>query len=375
MSKIIIFTGSTGAGHTLAARSLQEALTAAGHEVDILDAFKESGPLVNTLVEQGYKQLVDYMPGVYRKMYNKFDTYSKVYEVVFSSAKKIMRKDLLPEIAEEAPDLIVSTHPIVTNVLGQLKQEGDLDYPILAFVTDYKIHEVYLNQTIDAYVVGSEYTKKTMAGKGIDPDRIHPFGIPTRSEFSERPESPVNRDMTTIMLMGGSLGARQMKSAFLALLRAKSPLRIIVVCGKNKRLQRMIELIDAESFHGNNKAVEIHGFVNNISEMMDESDAIITKPGGLTSSEAIMKNIPIIIPYAYPGQEEENAHYLVSSGMALQIESVKSLSSVMDFLIENKYIINHMKEVMSEESSKHSIENTVNLCEELIAERASIRKN
>ena len=80
------------------------------------------------------------------------------------------------------------------------------------------------------------------------------------------------------------------------------------------------------------------------------------------------KNIPIIIPYAYPGQEEENAHYLVTSGMALQIDSVRDLSSVMDFLIENKYIINHMKELMSEESSKHSIQKSVELSEELIAE-------
>lgn len=369
MAKIIIFTGSTGAGHTLAARSFKEALTAAGHDVEIIDAFKESGKVLNTVVEQGYKQLVERLPDLYRKMYNAFDEYSKVYEVVFSSAKKIMQKDLLPDIERIHPDLIVSTHPIVTNVLGQLKQEGDLDYPILAFVTDYKIHEVYLNPTIDAYVVASEYTKKTLIEKGVEPDKIYPFGIPTRHEFSVRSSVPVDKEMTTIMLMGGSLGARQMKSAFYALLKAKSPMHIIVVCGKNEMMKHTIELINStEGARADNKAVEIYGFVDNIPELMDESDAIITKPGGLTSSEAIMKNIPIIIPYAYPGQEEENAHYLVTSGMALQIDSVRDLSSVMDFLIENKYIINHMKELMSEESSKHSIQKSVELSEELIAE-------
>ena len=87
MGKIIIFTGSTGAGHTLAARSFKEALTAAGHDVEIIDAFKESGKVLNTVVEQGYKQLVERLPDLYRKMYNAFDEYSKVYEVVFSSAK------------------------------------------------------------------------------------------------------------------------------------------------------------------------------------------------------------------------------------------------------------------------------------------------
>lgn len=92
-----------------------------GHDVEIIDAFKESGKVLNTVAEQGYKQLVERLQlDLYRKMYNAFDEYSKVYEVVFfSSAKKIMQKDLLPDIERIHPDLIVSTHPIVTNVLGQ----------------------------------------------------------------------------------------------------------------------------------------------------------------------------------------------------------------------------------------------------------------
>lgn len=363
MANIVIFTGATGAGHTLAARSLKEALDAHGHQVIIVDGFKNSGKIVSKTVEKGYKDLVEYLPKLYRSLYNKLDRPTKTFDTIFLAAKKIMQRQLLPEIAKLNPDLIVSTHPIITNILGQLKEEGEFDYPILAFVTDFKIHETYINPTIDAYVVASDYTKKTMAGKGIDNNRIYPYGIPTRREFSSHEDLRDPAEFS-ILLMGGSLGAKQMKKTLKALLRADAPLRIFAVCGKNKSLQAELEEIVLEGID-DNKHVDVLGFVKNISELMDKSDIIITKPGGLTTSEAIMKNLPMIIPYTYPGQEEENANFLVHSGMALQLGSASELTSVIVFLMRNPYILEHMREEMKEQSEKNSIQKTVLLCEKL----------
>ena len=100
---------------------------------------------------------------------------------------------------------------------------------------------------------------------------------------------------------------------------------------------------------------------------MDQSDAIITKPGGLTTTEAIVKNIPMIIPFYYPGQEEENADYLVDGGMAIKVDKIKDLTSMVDFLFENKYIIKRMSENMSEEAQKRSMSKTIELSKDLIA--------
>lgn len=369
MANIVIFTGATGAGHTLAARSLKEALDAQGHQVIIVDGFKNSGKFVSKTVEKGYKDLVEYLPKLYRSLYNKLDKPTKTFETVFLAAKKIMQRQLLPEIDKLDPDLIISTHPIITNILGQLKEEGDLDYPILAFVTDFKIHETYINPAIDAYVVGSDYTKKTMAGKGIDTYRIYPYGIPTRPEFSSHQDLR-DPEKFSILLMGGSLGAKQMKKTLKALLRSDAPLRIYAVCGKNKSLRTELEDIVLERMD-ENKQVAVLGFVKNISELMDKSDVIITKPGGLTTSEAIMKNLPMIIPYTYPGQEEDNANFLVRSGMAMQLGSASELKSVIVFLIRNPYILEHMREEMKEQSEKNSIQKTVALCEKLCEEHRS----
>ena len=163
------------------------------------------------------------------------------------------------------------------------------------------------------------------------------------------------------------MGTRQMEKAFVALMKAQEKIKIIVVCGNNKKVERSIEFLN-KVYETEDKVVEIHGFVDNIPELMDESDAIISKPGGLTSTEAIVKCIPMIIPYYYPGQEEENADYLVESGMAIKVDKIKELTSMVDFLIENKYIIQQMAENMSEEARNHSMEKTIELCKKLISE-------
>ncbi len=167
------------------------------------------------------------------------------------------------------------------------------------------------------------------------------------------------------MVMGGSMGARQMEKAFVSLMRVSQKIRVIVVCGNNQKVERDIRFLN-KVYRTEDKVVEIHGFVENVPELMDMADAIITKPGGLTSTEAMVKGIPMIIPYYYPGQEEENTDYLVSSGMAIKIDKIKDLTSLVDFLIENKYIITEMSNNMSEEARRHSMDKTLDLCEALI---------
>jgi len=365
--KVFIFTASTGSGHNLAAQSLEDALSKSGFETRILDAFKESSAVLDRIMSEGYKQLVENAPRFYEQMYKKFNKKTPFREHVFGRMSRLMNPELVPLIQEEKPDLIISTHPFVTRLLGTIKEHADIDIPVLAFVTDYKIHDVYIHKMINAYVVGSEYTKKTMMDLGVSPDIIFPFGIPIRRAFTENKTNTTKNNSKikgTVLLMAGSLGSKNMEKAFSALMKIEKPIRLIVVCGNNEKVFRSIEFLK-KVYQSEDKLVDIYGFVNNIPELMDDSDIIITKPGGLTSTEAIMKNIPMIIPFCYPGQEEENADYLVESGMAIKVKKIKDLTPTLDFLIENQYIIKEMSETMSEESRLHSMEKTVSLCKKL----------
>ncbi|HEY5556640.1 MGDG synthase family glycosyltransferase [Acetobacterium sp.] len=368
MPKVFIFTASTGAGHNLAAQSLKESLDEAGMNTEVYDAFKESNVTLDRLITKGYEQIVINVPKLYEQMYNQFNNMNRFQQGIFQVLTRIMNPEIVPLIRAGNPDLIITTHPFVTNVLGTLKEHHAFDVPVLSIVTDYKIHTLYLKKMIDAYIVGSDYTKQTMIDKGIAPDIIYPYGIPIRQTFlkNNRLDPKEKTDIAgTILLMAGSLGTKQMEKAFSSLLKVRDKIRIIVVCGKNVKIEKEIRNINSRE-PSTNKIVEIHGFVNNISELMDMSDAIISKPGGLTSTEAIVKNIPMIIPFYYPGQEEENADYLVDGGMAIKVNKIKDLTSMVDFLFENKYIIKRMSENMSEEAAKHSMSKTIELCQDLI---------
>ncbi|MEO1816436.1 MAG: glycosyltransferase [Acetobacterium sp.] len=369
MSKVFIFTASTGAGHNLAAQSLKESLDEAGYQTEVYDAFKETNITLDRLITKGYQQMVVNVPKLYEQMYNQFNNMNHFQQGIFQVLTKVMNPDIVPLINSGKPDLIITTHPFVTNVLGTLKEHNAFDVPVLSIVTDYKIHTLYLKKMIDAYVVGSDYTKQTMVEKGVAEEIIYPYGIPIRQTFLtnnhlERKE--ISDVAGTILLMAGSLGSKQMEKAFSSLLKVKEKIRIIVVCGNNVKIEKEIKSLYAWET-GTDKIVEIHGFVNNVSELMDESDAIISKPGGLTTTEAIVKNIPMIIPFYYPGQEEENADYLVDGGMAIKVDKIKDLTSMVDFLFENKYIIKRMSENMSEEAQKRSMSKTIELCKDLIA--------
>ncbi|WP_373482331.1 glycosyltransferase [Acetobacterium sp.] len=369
MSKVFIFTASTGAGHNLAAQSLKESLDETGYQTEVYDAFKETNITLDRLITKGYQQMVVNVPKLYEQMYNQFNNMNHFQQGIFQVLTKVMNPDIVPLINSGKPDLIITTHPFVTNVLGTLKEHSAFDVPVLSIVTDYKIHTLYLKKMIDAYVVGSDYTKQTMVEKGVAAEIIYPYGIPIRQTFltNNHLERKELSDVAgTILLMAGSLGTKQMEKAFSSLLKVKEKIRIIVVCGNNAKIERDIKNLYAWEKPAD-KIVEIHGFVNNVSELMDESDAIISKPGGLTTTEAIVKNIPMIIPFYYPGQEEENADYLVDGGMAIKVDKIKDLTSMVDFLFENKYIIKRMSENMSEEAQKRSMSKTIELCKNLIA--------
>jgi processive 1,2-diacylglycerol beta-glucosyltransferase len=366
---VFVFSAATGGGHDLAAKSLKEIFEKNNTEVKLFDAFKESNKVLDSVVVNGYRTMVENTPQLYGKLYytgNNIRLNSYVIDII----SKIMDTELISLINSNTPDLIIVTHPLVANVLGTLKQNNEFDVPIISIVTDYKIHTTYIHDMIDAYIVGSEYTKNTMIERGMNPEKIYCYGIPVAKDFSDKNNIHLTKQVVplveaTILLMAGSFGTRHMEKAFLALLRSEKRLKIYVVCGKNKKIKKHITLLNKLE-KTNTKIVEIYGYVNNIPELMDDSDAIITKPGGLTTTEAITKNIPMIIPYYYPGQEKENADYLVEAGMAIKLEKVKDLTSIINFLIQHKYVLNEMAKKMSEESQKHSIEKIVELSLKII---------
>lgn len=361
--KVIIVSASTGQGHNQVADALKLELVEKGYEALVIEPLKEVGKSLDILVSDGYKILATIMPKMYGTIYkiSNNETMNKQVAKLFIGALQ----DKIEEIVyKEQPSLIISTHPLIVDVVSSLKSENIIDIPFLSVVTDFLPHQSYISDYVDAYIVGSTFTKNGIVARGVSHDKIHVFGIPIKRIFREDVVTDKKEDIFTVLLMGGSMGVNSIKKALKNLVTIEDKLKIIVVCGNNETLKSSIE--DKYSGYIPNKDIEILGFTNKIPELMELSDVIITKPGGLTVTESLAKNIPMIIPYFIPGQEAENAEVLVSAGAAIKVDSIKELNDVVEVLMKDSSKMAWLKQNMSTLSKDHSIDSSIDLCIKLM---------
>ncbi|WP_053954689.1 MGDG synthase family glycosyltransferase [Inediibacterium massiliense] len=362
MRKILIFTASTGEGHNQVARALKNEFEAFGYEVVMMDILKETSQVLNLCIADGYNILATHLPKIYGMLYKWSDR--KIINIEFNKIfNRLEYHKVYNLITYHQPDLIITTHPFIIGVIGDLKKKGMLHIPFISVVTDYKAHQVYIHDYVDAYITGSDYTSQTLVERGINSNNIYACGIPIRRQFLKRSIDYKKDSYFTVLLMGGSMGVKGMKKVLENLIGNRNLLRIIVICGNNKSLKKKII---KQYHHIEGKEIRVYGFTKDIPQFMDKAHIVITKPGGITVSESMAKNIPMIIPYFIPGQEEGNVEFLLDSGVAIQIKNIDHINEVIDELIQNPKKLEHMKKRMKDLWNIYSIENIIELSNKLM---------
>lgn len=364
MKKIFILTTSTGEGHNQAAQSISTTFEKFGYEVITHDFLKNNSKFLTKLFIRGYEISASFFPKTYGFIYKLTDTVfiNKLLSFVFSITKTKIKK----LINSTNPSIILVTHPFAVSIIGALKRKG-LDIPSIVIVTDFKAHATYIDKSIDAYITASENTKVTLSKQGIDSKRIFSYGIPVKDEFFESGLdilSTKNDDYFNILLMSGSMGLKNITYVLKELLNNTNKLRITVVCGRNEKLKNKLQ---KEYNHFiKNKKLHILGFSRDINFLMEYSDLIISKPGGLTVTEAINKNLPMLIPFSIPGQETQNVEFLTANGYAINIDNLLELNLIIDNLIANPNELEKIRNNLSKLSSLYSKENIVKLADKLV---------
>ncbi|MBQ6819945.1 MAG: UDP-N-acetylglucosamine--LPS N-acetylglucosamine transferase [Clostridium sp.] len=364
MKKILILTTSTGEGHNQAAKSISSTFEDHGYTIVTNDFLKNNSKFLTKLFISGYEFSASFLPKFYGWIYKVTDNSftNKLLSFIFLITKRKIKNLIL----KENPSLILATHPFAVSIIGSLKNSG-INIPSIVIVTDFIAHSTYINNNIDIYITASDTTKKSLVDKGINPDRIFAYGIPVKDEFYNNfldIESTKNDDYFNILLMSGSMGLKNISHVLKELLNNTNKLRITVVCGKNEKLRN--DLLSEYSHPIKNKKLHILGFSKDIDCLMEYSDIIISKPGGLTVTEAINKHLPLLIPFAIPGQESQNVEFLTTNGYALFIYNLLELNLIINNLINNPDELNKMRENLSNLAEKYSKENIVNLCDKLI---------
>lgn len=338
--KVLIFSISAGGGHSKAAESLKEYidLYSSKSTVKVIDTLKYINPIIDKVIIGSYLKTIKITPSLFGKLY---DYTESDYGLSIISAKfnEIMTYRLLPLIKDFNPDILIATHPFPTEMLSILKSKHKINRPIISILTDYAPHSFWLHPCIDAYIVSNKYMISEMVSKGIPKNTIYPFGIPVSRDFltnysREETLSEINfySDKPTILVMGGSLGIGKITKVYENLLKINEDIQIIVIAGNNKKLY--YELLSYRHSLDKDSTSYIIGFTDKVNKYMQASDLLLTKPGGLTITEALVSSIPLALFSPIPGQEEKNAEFLLTNNLAVDLGDGSNTKDIIESLLK-----------------------------------------
>jgi len=321
MKKALILSVTAGQGHNSVARALEQYYTSVGVECKVLDTIGYLNKLLGTSVDRGYLLSINKFKSIYSGWYEMLNKRrrSKSDMAPTRMMYHVFAGKLHKYVEDYAPDIIISTHPVPGVIMDILRRQGKLPQVTAGIVTDYTVLPYWEEcLRLDYVVSANELMYPQLVKKGFRDSQILPTGIPVAAKFlSSRPAAEVREKFGldpgkfTVMLMGGGMGYGDLPDSVRRLDALDFDMQFICVCGSNAGAKREIDLMKLT------KPIANFGFVDFVDELMDASDCIVSKPSGISTSEALAKRLPIILVNPIPGQEIRNRHFLLNAGVAI----------------------------------------------------------
>ncbi len=330
--RILIATMTAGGGHLAAAAALEEAWHAMRPRdvIERVDLLKFYSPLHRKIHSDGYVKLVERAPELWGMVFKKTDD-PKV-------ARRLNRlQQLFPgrsrlrfvrHVKHFKPDAVICTHYSPLEVLGEMRLKGgEAKGPLcVSVVTDFEAHALWMDAGVDLYCVAAEETKARLVARSAVATDVVSTGIPIATKFSAamnaqsvRRSMGLRDDLPTLLVLSGGFGMGPVGKILAQLDHVSGDFQTLVVCGRNEELRR--ELAAQDRKH----PTRVLGFASNMHELMGVADLILTKPGGLTTSEALALGKPLLILDPIPGQEAANSDFLLERGAAVKVNRVEDV--------------------------------------------------
>ena len=328
--RVLIATVTAGAGHLAAAKALEESWKSLRPKdtVQTVDVLDYAPKLIRKFYIEGYVKLVEHVPELYAYAFKRSDDPAKLTKTL-DFRRSLSHKSArgFGKLLEEfQPDVVLCPHYLPLEIIGHLRTKQRIETRAVCIVTDFEAHSFWLEPSADLVCVAAEETKASMAARGMDAAKIVVTGIPIASKFLQpidalevRRRYGLRDDLPTLLVLGGGFGMGPVAEILAELDKVPGHFQTLVVAGRNEALRR--ELAVQDRAH----ATDVLGFSKNMHELMTVSDLIITKPGGLTSSEALALGKPLFILNPIPGQEAANSDFLLAHRAALKANRVEDL--------------------------------------------------
>jgi processive 1,2-diacylglycerol beta-glucosyltransferase len=331
--RILILSASVGAGHVRAAEAVELAIKRIDPEATVsnCDVLTLMPPAFGKVYRDGYFKMVARSPRVLGWLYEATDRPFH-YDRLQRRIERAGAVKLLKHIRQFNPDIAICTHFLPTALLDRERQKGRCHARIISVVTDFEVHGMWLNAPSDHYFVATEEAKAHLIALRIDPSIVSVSGIPTHPLFAEKKDPVAMRrkhglreDLKVILVSAGGFGAVNAGRMVEGLIAAKIPAQIVAVCGKSAALKASLEKIAARKRADPLPVVKVIGFTKEMDELMSAADLMLGKPGGLTTSESLVKGLAWVVVNPIPGQEEKNAIYLLEQTIGVWSDNLHTL--------------------------------------------------
>lgn len=371
METILIFYASYGGGHLSAAKSIQNYIVEKCENVDVemIDCMKYINKPIEKLTTGAYREMAKKTPKLWGKIYS--GSQKGLLSVISKDSNKLMAKKLNKLIQERKPNLIISTHPFSSQMCSYLKKKGLINCRLATVMTDFAMHKQWLigHEFTDYFFVSNKNMKNDMVEYGVNANKIFVTGIPISNRFFENFDNTkiyemfnLNPEKKVILFFGGGefgIGKNQTIQVLKSFISLVPNYQIIAIAGKNEKMKEEFENLVNE-YNASNR-IRVLGFTDKVPELMHIACLVVTKPGGLTTTETLACGLPMVIINPIPGQEEENAEFLVSNGVAIWIKKDDNLEDVISSLFSSD-ALEKMKENVKTLSKKNSTEQICKIC-------------
>jgi len=357
--RVLLLTVTTGQGHNQAAKSLCDCFDEKVIENKYLDVFEYINPVIKEALSYGYIMSTKRFSKLYGKVYQVVEQNNRE-RLMLKITSNIMATKLVDLIDEYAPDTIVCTHVFSSLLISAVKHKINRNVKTVGIVTDFTIHPLWENTDLDYYITASELLSNQAEKKGIPREKLLPIGIPIKPKFAQKTYKKSAREMLgledrrTVLVMSGSMGYGKVDKVIDELDQSPLDFQIVSICGFNEKLFKRINKKKT-----NKKLINL-SFSDKVDLYMDAADCIVTKPGGLTTSEALAKGVPMIMINPIPGQEDRNVEFLLNNGAALKVSKTFTVDDAVYQLFSNTMRFNTLKETVAYLGKPNSTNDFVN---------------
>ena len=338
---------SPHSGHHRASLAIEKALHELLPECNTLNvnALHYMNPVLERVIKKTYFGLIRTRPEVWGYLYDNPKVVRSTQHLRqlihrFNSPKFQLLLD------DFRPDVIACTQAFPCGLVADIKKSGSLSVPLIGVMTDYFPHSYWHYDHVDFYVVPSDQAKMKLFHDGIAQEKILTFGIPIDPKFCTDGKKKgviarygLDSQRPVVLLMGGSQGLGPIWHVVKALQESELEIQLLVVCGNNKRLYRALKRRESRF----KKKTVVFDFIEEVDELMDAAALLITKPGGVTTAEALAKGLPLLLLDPIRGQETSNANFLVDEGLAVKAAEAEEVVTLVTELLGHPAKLQEMK--------------------------------